>query len=147
MRFQVSDPAKTEQLALVFMLTAYERCGSELGMGVFQTVNNNMDGVTIRKHITGRSKGNTWMSFYGDYVAGRMVKTGISFEPTLGLVEISDDVPRPDYQGWSSGIPTDPGALLGWTPSAGKLNSFKDLLMTAAQTVECHLTEVVEVLT
>jgi hypothetical protein len=143
MRFQLSDPAKTEQLALVFMFTAYDRCGSELGMGFLQAVNG-MSPLSIRKHLLERlSYSNEgWTSFSGDYIAGRMVKTGIEFEPVTGLVEIRDDAPRPDYQGWSSGVPSDPGVLRQWQPSSGKLDSYYDLLMTAAKLVGVDLTPV-----
>jgi hypothetical protein len=143
MRFQLSDPSQTEQLASAFMLIAYERCGSELGMGFLQAVNGmNLD--TIRKHILERpSYINTgWTSFSGDYIAGRMVKTSIEFESTIGLVEIKDNAPRPDYQGWSSGVPSDPGVLRQWQPSSGKLDSYYDLLMTAAKFVGADLAPV-----
>jgi hypothetical protein len=143
MRFQLSDPSKTEQLALVFMFTAYDRCGSELGMGFFQAVSD-MSPLSIRKHLSERQsrKNQGWTEFGGDYVAGRMVKTGIEFEPVTGLVEIRDDAPRPDYQGWSSGMPSDPGVLRQWSPSPGKLNSYYDLLTTAANMVGVELTQV-----
>jgi hypothetical protein len=143
MRFQLSDPTKTEQLAAVFMFTAYDRCGSEPGMGFFRAVND-MTPLSIRKHLliqpSYTNKG--WTSFSGDYIAGRMVKTGIEFEPVAGLVEIRDDAPRPDYQGWSSGMPSRLGVLCQWSPSPGKLNSYYDLLMTATPIVGVHLTEV-----
>ena len=143
MRFQLSDPTKTEQLASVFMFAAYDRCGSELGMGFLQAVNS-MSPLSIREYLPERQswKNEGWTKLGGDYIAGRMVKTEIEFEPVAGLVEIRDDAPRPDYQGWSSGIPSDPGALRQWSPSPGKLNSYYDLLMTAAKLVGVELTQV-----
>jgi hypothetical protein len=143
MHFQLSDPTKTEQLASVFMFTAYDRCGSELGMGFLQAVNG-MSPLSIRKHILEQPSYSKegWTSFSGDYIAGRMVKTGIEFEPVTGLVEIRDDAPRPDYQGWSNGMPSDPGVLRQWSPSLGKLNSYYELLMTAAKIVGVELTQV-----
>lgn len=143
MRFQLFDPTKTEQLASVFMFTAYDRCGSELGMGFLQAVNN-MSLDSIRKHVLEQPSYSNqgWTSFGGDYIAGRMVKTGIEFEPVAGLVEIRDDAPRPDYQGWSTGMPSDPGVLRQWSPSPGKLNSYYDLLMTAAKLVGVELVQV-----
>ena len=143
MRFQLSDPTKTEQLASVFMFTAYDLCGSELGMGFLQSVNG-MSPLNIRKHILERlSYSNEgWTSFSGDYIAGRMVKTSIEFEPVAGLVEIRDDAPRPDYQGWSTGMPSDPGVLRQWSQLPGKLNSYHELLMTAAKLVGVELTQV-----
>jgi hypothetical protein len=143
MRFQLSDPSKTDQLAFAFMLTAYTRCGGETGLGLLQAVHD-MTLDSVRQHVSVRpsytNKG--WTALYGDYVAGRMVKTGIEFDPNAGLVEISDNAPRPDYQGWASGVPEDPGVLLQWRPSAGKLASYHALLLTAAQLVDVQLTEV-----
>ena len=143
MRFQLSDPTKTEQLASVFMFTAYDRCESELGMGFLQAVNN-MSPLSIRKYLSEQQswKNQGWTELGGDYIAGRMVKTGIEFEPVAGLVEIRDDAPRPDYQGWASGVPSAPGVLRQWSPSPGKLNSYYDLLMTAAKLVGVELTQV-----
>jgi hypothetical protein len=144
MRFQLSDPAKTEQLALVFMFTAYDRCGTELGMGFLQAINN-MSPLNIRKYLVVRPSytNKKYTSFSGDYIAGRMVKTGIEFEPVAGLVEISDNKPRPDYQGWSTGMPSDPGAKCqSLTASPEKLNSYYDLLLTAAKFVGVELTQV-----
>jgi hypothetical protein len=143
MRFQLSDPTKTEQIATVFMFTAYDRCGSELGMGLLQAVNN-MSPLSIRKYLSERQswKNQGWIELGGDYIAGRMVKTEIEFEPVAGLVEIRDDAPSPDYQGWSSGVPSDPGVLRQWSPSSDKLNSYCDLLMTAAKLVGVELAQV-----
>ena len=148
MRFQLSEPTKTEQLASVFMFTAYDRCGSELGMGFLQAVND-MSPLSIRKHVLEKPSYSKqgWTSFSGDYIAGRMVKTGIEFEPVAGLVEICDDAPRPDCQGWSTGMPSDPGVLRQWSPSPGKLNSYRELLMTAAKLVGVELAQVEAVAT
>jgi hypothetical protein len=143
MRFQLSDPTKTEQLASAFMFTAYDRCGSELGMGFLQAVNN-MSLLNIRKYLSEQQswKNQGWTELRGDYIAGRMVKTEIEFQPTIGLVEIPDGTPRPDYQGWSSGMPSDPGVLRQWSPSPVKLNSYYELLLTAANLVGVELTQV-----
>ena len=143
MRFQLSDPTKTEQLASVFMFTAYDRCGGELGMGFLQAVND-MSPLSICKYLLVRPSYSNqgWTSFSGDYIAGRMVKTGIEFEPVSGLVEIRSDAPSPDYQGWSTGKPLDLGVLRQWAPSSWKLNSYYDLLMTAAKLVGVELTQV-----
>ena len=143
MRFQLSDPTKTEQLASVFMFTAYDRCESELGMGFLQAVNN-ISPLSIRKYLSEQQswKNQGWTELRGDYIAGRMVKTKIEFEPTTGLVEIPDGTPTPDYQGWSNGMPSDPGVLRQWSPSPNKLNSYCDLLLTAAKMVGVEIEEV-----
>lgn len=77
----------------------------------------------------------------GDYVAGRMVKTRIRYCPDENWVEIDDKVPTPDYQGWSAGIPRDPGVFRDFNPRLDRVSSYKELLDLAAAEVGASLIE------
>ena len=105
MKFQVSDPSQTAKLAATYLLIAYEACGTETGLGFLQAVSG-LNELTILDQVHNypfREDG--WTELRGDYIAGRMVKTDISYNPSEGAVEINDGAPSPDYQGWSSGTP------------------------------------------
>jgi hypothetical protein len=75
-------------------------------------------------------------------VAGRMVKTHVEYDPSSGVVSISDGNPTPDYQGWSNGVPSDPGVLGSFNPGAAnqKFSSYEELLRHAAGRVGVAVT-------
>jgi len=144
MRFNVSDKSKVVLLAAAFMALAYEACGTTLGLGALQEADGvNRDNILELVPPQPDSKPNV-MEVYGDYVAGRMVKTGILFNEVDGWVEVSDNAPRPDYQGWSSGEPSDPGVRIAWRVSQSKnikkYASYRELLEEAARTIGMAMT-------
>jgi hypothetical protein len=66
-----------------------------------------------------------------------MMKTGISYSSD-GRVIIDDRTPTPDYQGWASGKPVDPGIARNYSPE-GKLPSYLALLELACQSCGVEL--------
>jgi len=146
MRLYVSDKSETRLLAMTFMLIGYESCGGTTGLGFLQA-RASMDAQEIERHCPPREHHSRKGEFevYGDYVAGRMMKTGISFNENEGWVEVSDATPRPDYQGWSSGTPRDPGvreAFMAMGTNKGtKYPSYEALLRAAATSLGVDLEE------
>ncbi len=146
MRFYVSDKSKVRLLAMTFMLMGYESCGGTTGMGFLQA-RASMDAQEIERHCPPREHHSRKGEFevYGDYVAGRMMKTGISFNENEGWVEVRDTAPTPDYQGWSSGTPRDPGVLASFRLMGGgggtKYDSYEALLKAAAAKLGVDLEE------
>jgi len=146
MRLYVSDKSKVRLLAMTFMLLGYEACGGTTGLGFLQA-QNNMDAKEIERHCPPREHYSRKGEFevYGDYVAGRMMKTRISFNENEGWVEISDNQPTPDYQGWCSGEPRDPGVRQAWmamgTNKGTKYASYEALLRAAAAKLGLELEE------
>ena len=115
MLIAVSDPSKTASLACAYLLTAYQTCGTETGMGFLQAVQS-LDLSDIPKRCPPRPASPSldpaakavqgladrpWLQMHADYLAGRMVKAGIRFSED-GFVEIANESPNPSYQGWSS---------------------------------------------
>lgn len=140
MRFKVSDSSKVLPLVAAFMALGYEACGGTTGLGFLQAANgvtkdNILSLCPPRARTYGVSQGT--FEVYGDYVAGRMMKTSIVFNEAESWVEIMDRPPTPDYQGWCSGEPRDPGVRLSWTPpgKAKKYGSYRELLAAAATEV------------
>lgn len=136
MRFYVSDKSKTRLLAMTFMLLGYEACGGTTGLGALQA-QSSMDEKEIERHCAPKESYSNKGVFevYGDYVAGRMMKTGISFNESEGWVQIRDSKPTPDYQGWCKGIPEDPGVLMSFLlmgENGTKYDSYESLLRAAA---------------
>lgn len=132
--FSVSDPSLTKTLAYQFMLKAYELCGTELGMGIFQAAPNMTLG-SIPKYLSvkkDRLAGIT--ELYADYLAGRMVKTHIGYSEN-GFIYLPDTKPNPDYQGWSAGTPRDPGVLRNYVANSEKPESYEELLNLAASEI------------
>lgn len=146
MRFYVSDPSKTRLLAMTFMLLGYEACGGTTGMGFLQA-REGMNEREIERHCPPREHYSRKGEFevYGDYVAGRMMKTRISFNENDGWVSIQDEKPTPDYQGWNKGEPRDPGVRMAWmamgTNKGTKYDSYEALLKAAATKVGVTLEE------
>lgn len=144
MRVFVKNPEKIEKLVRAYMLSAYEGCGGTTGLGYLSQVNH-MDLNSILDHCHVYPKlsygGSDVVRISGDYVAGRMVKTDISYSKDGGWVEISDHDPSPDYQGWSFGYPTDRGVLANFSENLGgssgvstvtKFRSYRELLEMAS---------------
>ena len=139
MRFTLSDKSKTLHLVSAFMLLGYNACGGTTGMGFLQAA----EGVTIDNILTLCPPRTAYpagcLEVYGDYVAGRMMKTRITFNEAEGWVDISDSAPTPDYQGWCSGEPQDPGVRMAWRIGGGakgkKFASYRDLLAAAADSI------------
>ena len=137
MRFYISDKSRTRLLAMTFMLIGYESCGGTTGKG-FLLARASMDieeierQCSIDEHYSRKGE----FEVYGDYVAGRMMKTRFSFNEKEGWVEVPDAKPTPDYQGWSSGTPSDPGVLKAFmamgTNRGIKYPSYEALLRAAA---------------
>jgi hypothetical protein len=137
--YKLSKPELAEQLAYTFMLKGYELCRSTLGMGFLQAVES-MDISSVAKHcVTQQDYANAGFTrISADYLAGRMMKTGISYSSD-GRVIIDDRTPTPDYQGWASGSPVDPGIARNYSPE-GKLPSYLALLELACQNCGVELT-------
>lgn len=150
MRFTLSDKTKTQSLVTTFMTLAYAGCGGTTGMGFLQE-RNDINSDNIMGHLC---RNDVWgqpdvVEVRGDYVAGRMVKTGIIYNEKEGWVEVSDRNPTPDYQGWCVGTPADPGVLQmfnlnnrlanrnGMTIS--KYGSYEELLRAAATIIDVEL--------
>jgi hypothetical protein len=141
MKFQISDPSQTAKLAATYLLIAYEACGTETGMGFLQAVRG-LNELTIldQVHNYPTYANDGFIELRGDYIAGRMVKTKISYNPTDGIVVVSDGIPTPDYQGWSSGTPSEPGVLRDWVSNA-KFDSYRELLLAAADRIGVEVQE------
>ena len=132
--FSVSDPSLAKTLAYQFMLKAYELCGTELGMGIFQAVPS-MTLDSIPKYLSvSEDRLADMTSLYADYLAGRMVKTSIGYSEN-GFIYLPDKKPNPDYQGWSAGTPGDPGVLRGYVANLEKPRSYEELLNLAASEI------------
>jgi hypothetical protein len=146
MKFQVSDPSKTEALAFAYILSAYEGCGHTTGMGIYQAraVVGIADIPQLCNVRDNPRMGPSCKVIHADYVAGRMVKTHVEYDPSNGVVSVSDGDPTPDYHGWSNGVPSDPGVLMSFDPSAAsqKFSSYEELLRHAAGRIGVVITHV-----
>ncbi len=105
MKVRISDPSKTRLLVCTALFLAYQGCGGTTGMGALQarngvTAENVAEGCGERPvNYPNSEKGMT--EIYGDYIFGRMCKVGYKFHSDTGDIIVSDNTPRPDYQGWS----------------------------------------------
>ena len=105
MYIQVPENLTAEQIVKRAMFLAYE-ASSVFGMGAFQAVDDvNEEQVWERMYNRGdypggnTDKGNRPGNVYADYVFGRMMKTGFSWNDTK--IDVNDTKPRIDYQSWS----------------------------------------------
>ena len=140
MKLFITNGVSAETVARSFMFHAYEACGGETGMGFLQkrndvTPENVFDFCGVRNL---ESDGSTCVEVYGDYVAGRMVKTGVEFCTVEKWVEVSDRNPHPEYQGWSLGANGRSYLMLGEVGEGVKFSSYRDLLNHAALSVSAH---------
>lgn len=140
MRFNVSDKSKILLLVGSFMALGYEACGGTIGLGALQEASGVTKHNILRICQVSASYNNpNTKSVYGDYVAGRMMKTRISFNEEEGWVEISDGNPTPDYQGWCEGDAQDEGIQLAQkltklkNRNLRKFSSYLALLIAAAE--------------
>lgn len=94
---------KVQEVVKQFFWIAYCACGGTSGLGFLKE----RSGVTPEQVLQnvmsdGDYPGGGFLTNpkhpYGDYVFGRMMKTGIKIEGDI--LEIRDDKPRRDYQGW-----------------------------------------------
>ena len=117
------------ELVKQYFWLAYAACGDPAGMGIFQARSSvTPDEVLNNVRTDGDYPGNRNKDngeYYGDYVFGSMMKTGIKVVDDT--VVISDDEPRGDYQGWS-----------------GKYKTYGALLAAAAKEAEVKIIEVPE---
>jgi hypothetical protein len=116
MILKTANPAMAEDVVKRAMFIGYNACGGTSGMGIFQALNNATEDQVWNNIITkgdypggnsipgaeGKKRRGDKIEVYGDYVFGRMMKTSFAFNTQTGEIEISDSVPRRDYQGWSS---------------------------------------------
>ena len=157
MRFNLSDKTKTLALVAAFMALGYEACGGTVGLGALQATDG-VDASNILRLVPPRtiySKDGA-QEVYGDYVAGRMMKTGIIYNETEGWVEISDRKPTPDYQGWCEGRASDPGVAQAQMAAAMfgrksgdntkvvKYASYESLLRAAAKLANVEIHNVID---
>lgn len=153
MRFTLSDKAKTLALVAAFMALGYEACGGTVGLGALQATDG-IDQHNILSLLSPRAAYNRpgSLEVYGDYVAGRMMKTGIVYNEAEGWVEITDRKPTPDYQGWCEGQARDPGVAQaqmlaamfggGSATKTVKYDSYESLLRAAAELVNVEIRNV-----
>lgn len=132
MRFKVSGEVDAKTLAGEFMALAHASCGGTIGLGFMHATDAPMTGAQALEETS--QPGST--RAYADYLHGRMVKTGIGWsDGAEAWVEVSDMKATPDYQGWCSGRPSDPGVLaaFGRNSKSQKFSGYEDLLRAAAQ--------------
>ena len=132
MRFKVKCGSDARKLAGEFMALAYASCGGTIGLGFMQASDEPMNGAKALEETSAPGR----FEAYADYLNGRMVKTGIAWsEGEDAWVQISDHAANPDYQGWCSGRPTDPGVLANFARNskAQKFSGYEELLRAAAQ--------------
>lgn len=95
---------KVQEVVKQFFWIAYCACGGTSGMGFLQDRSGvNADAVMRNVLSSGDYPGggfgrNDPNRPYGDYVFGRMMKTGLTINGDT--IEVRDDKPRRDYQGW-----------------------------------------------
>lgn len=94
---------KVQEVVKQFFWVAYCACGGTSGLGFLQDRAGISPDAVLRNVQTAGDYGggfgrNDPKHPYGDYVFGRMMKTGIKIEGDI--LEIRDDKPRRDYQGW-----------------------------------------------
>lgn len=110
MQIKVPAPLKAQDVVKRALFLAYAACGHATGMGILQA----RDSVTeeqVCKNVLGAEdypggnlfRGNKVVedgksSVYADYVFGRMMKVGFTWQGDE--IEVRTDAPRWDYQGW-----------------------------------------------
>lgn len=138
---QFKTTGQASEVAKTAMLLAYKACGGTTGLGFLsassiETIEDLDPHVTIEPYW----KNKTFSSISADYLAGRMMKTAIHYNDDTGIIEVDNFPPRPDYQGWCSGTPSDPGVLhsYSYTPG-GKFDGYPDLLAQAADLLKVSI--------
>lgn len=127
MRFLVQG-VKPVEVAKQYFWLAWQACGSPMGMGFLQnrptaTIDDVWNNVnTNGDYAYNDTKPN---EPYGDYVFGRMMKTGLRIDGDI--IQVRDDEPRCDYQSW-----------------CGKYATYGELLEAAAKAAGAALVPVNE---
>jgi hypothetical protein len=113
MKYKVIS-GEVEELAKKYFWLAYEACTSPFGMGILQardsvTEDQVFENVKTRGDYPGGAMGRADGEYYGDYVFGKMMKTGLRIQGQV--VEINGAEPRFDYQSWCRSYPTQDALL------------------------------------
>lgn len=104
MKFKVTG-VPAEKLAERVMFMAWQACGGTSGLGFLRDRGPDMseEGVLKNVRTDGDYAGGSTTKpgeLYGDYVFGRMMKTGVRYtEDTLMVGRTGN--PDPSYQGWA----------------------------------------------
>ena len=101
MKYEVKGDV--EEFVKSYFFLAYKAAGGPSGMGFFQARENvTPDQVINNVRTNGDYIGNfsRGSELYGDYVFGRMMKTGITVEGNT--IKVREGTPRASYQGWAS---------------------------------------------
>lgn len=126
MQFKVVKGNPMDVVKQYFWL-AWNACGGPLGMGLWQdNPQASLEAVFENVKNAGDYPGPAHTrsdEYYGDYVFGRMMKTGVNV--SKNTVKISDASVCPAYQAWCRKYPTT-----------------LDLLKAAAEAASCELEEV-----
>lgn len=95
---------------------AYEACGGTSGSGWIQAVDKATEeevwqNALVRGDYPGRERRKKELSdqpkqAYGDYVFGRMMKLTLRWDNETNEIEISEAIPRADYQSWCRKYPS-----------------------------------------
>lgn len=99
------DADKVQEVVKQYFWLAWQACGGPMGMGFLQDRSGvGPDQVLSNVQRAGDYQGGGLFGRkasepYGDYVFGRMMKTGIKINGDV--LEISDNQPRGDYQAWA----------------------------------------------
>lgn len=143
-KFQVLDSSKLETVAAAFFVQAWRACAGETGLG-FMQARQELDEHKVLELINIQVYNEPERRFYrADYLAGRMVKTRLITNSSDCSIEVDSHAPNPNYQGWASGIPQDPGVLRSYKPG-DKYASHAEMLMAAAKRVGVELAEIADV--
>ena len=109
------------KLAKSFFWLAYQACGGPLGMGFLQARDSvTADDVINNVETSGDYHGDPHTAdgeYYGDYVFGRMMKTGLRFNGQE--VSVDDEPARPDYQAWCHKYPSQNDLFMSAAADAG----------------------------
>lgn len=113
MKLTVSDSSKTKDVVKRAFYLAWVACGGPLGLGFLQnkpgaSEDDVWKNVCTDGDYAGNLRGNKVEDgkgeVYGDYVFGRMMKTGIKWDGDA--ITVRDETPRHDYQAWCRKYPT-----------------------------------------
>jgi hypothetical protein len=90
---------------------AFVACGGPTGMGFLQDRGPNVTEDQVWENVQTRgdypaNPNSRPDRAYGDYVFGRMMKLSVTYSQKDGTIQIRDDEPRYDYQGWCRKYPT-----------------------------------------
>lgn len=89
---------------------AWQSCKMPFGMGILQD-NPGANEAEVMKNVIGAGDYTSNLNrredeVYGDYVFGRMMKLGVTFDTKEGKIGIPTSSTDIEYQGWSGQYPT-----------------------------------------